>query len=79
VKYILFVLLIASASCTMNVKEKQPEYTPVNLPKEEAPKASGYACPMKCEGDKVYTDSTRQCPVCEMDLVQVQAENNEKK
>lgn len=29
-----------------------------------------YACPMKCEGDKVY-DSPGTCPVCKMDLVKV--------
>jgi protein SCO1 len=26
-----------------------------------------YACPMKCEGEKVY-EKKGQCPVCEMDL-----------
>ena len=27
-----------------------------------------YACPMKCEGDKVYAEPG-QCPVCGMDLM----------
>ncbi|UBM59933.1 hypothetical protein LAG90_04630 [Marinilongibacter aquaticus] len=31
-----------------------------------------YACPMACEGDKVY-DEPGKCPVCEMDLEKVMA------
>jgi acetolactate decarboxylase len=34
-----------------------------------------YQCPMKCEGEKVY-DRPGKCPVCEMDLVEVQSCNS---
>ena len=30
-----------------------------------------YQCPMKCEEDKVYEEAV-QCPVCGMDLVEVE-------
>ena len=30
-----------------------------------------YQCPMKCEGDKTY-DEIGECPVCGMDLVEVE-------
>lgn len=29
-----------------------------------------YSCPMKCEGDKTYSEEG-SCPVCEMDLVEI--------
>lgn len=32
--------------------------------------AKGYACPMQCEGDKVY-QKPGDCPVCNMHLVPV--------
>lgn len=34
-----------------------------------------YQCPMKCQGDTAYT-TTGQCPVCEMDLVKIDDEQN---
>src|SRR5213083_138925 len=42
------------SKCGMNLKEKEI-------------KASVYACPMKCEGDKTY-DKAGKCPVCGMNL-----------
>src|SRR5689334_19876478 len=44
---------------------------------QDADQASGYACPMKCEGDKVYP-SMGTCPVCGMDLVPVEPDLKEK-
>ena len=35
--------------------------------------AKGYACPMQCEGDKVY-QKPGDCPVCNMHLVPVEKE-----
>ena len=29
-----------------------------------------YYCPMKCEGEKTYTDKDTKCPKCGMDLVE---------
>lgn len=34
-----------------------------------------YQCPMKCEGDKMY-EEPGQCPKCNMDLKEVEAEHN---
>lgn len=31
-----------------------------------------YQCPMKCEGDKTYTDKDTKCPVCGMGLKEVE-------
>jgi protein SCO1/2 len=33
-----------------------------------------YQCPMKCEGDKTYTDKDVKCPVCGMNLKKVEKE-----
>ena len=33
-----------------------------------------YQCPMKCEGDKTYTNKDTKCPVCNMALVEVEIE-----
>lgn len=33
-------------------------------------KSKGYACPMKCEGQKTY-EKPGQCPDCEMDLEKI--------
>lgn len=32
---------------------------------------TSYYCPMKCEGDKTYSEKG-SCPVCGMDLVEVE-------
>jgi len=32
---------------------------------------TSYYCPMKCEGDKIYSEEG-SCPVCGMDLVEVE-------
>lgn len=37
---------------------------------EEQHAAAVYQCPMKCEGDKTY-DQPGTCPVCSMDLKQI--------
>lgn len=34
-------------------------------------KVTEYQCPMKCEGDKTYTDKNVKCPVCGMRLKEV--------
>ena len=40
-----------------------------------AVKASVYACPMQCEGDKTYPQAG-QCPKCGMDLELVDTESD---
>ena len=43
---------------------------------EVAPEvATAYYCPMRCEGDTTY-DEPGTCPVCEMNLVAVDAESD---
>ena len=37
----------------------------------------GYACPMHCEGEKVY-DRPGSCPVCNMDLVRIELKEKDK-
>lgn len=36
-----------------------------------------YQCPMKCEGEKTYTDKDVKCPVCGMGLKQVEHKNDQ--
>lgn len=38
--------------------------------------AAVYQCPMKCEGDKTYSEEG-QCPTCGMDLKEVEATETE--
>jgi hypothetical protein len=35
-----------------------------------------YQCPMKCEGDKTYSDKDMKCPVCGMGLKKVEHKND---
>jgi protein SCO1/2 len=51
IKYLLFFLVITTF---LNSCDKKNE-------------AVGYQCPMKCEGEKVYSKKG-SCPVCQMDL-----------
>lgn len=39
--------------------------------KTETVAMAEYQCPMKCEGDKTYTDKDAKCPVCGMGLKEV--------
>ena len=34
-----------------------------------------YQCPMKCEGEKTYSDEDTKCPVCGMGLKEVEHNN----
>ncbi|MCW5520623.1 hypothetical protein J1N09_12280 [Aureitalea sp. L0-47] len=34
-----------------------------------------YQCPMKCEGEKTYSDKDTKCPVCGMGLKEVEHTN----
>ncbi|MDC9723947.1 MAG: cation transporter [Urechidicola sp.] len=37
--------------------------------KKAISKIEAYQCPMKCEGNKTYSDKDTRCPVCEMGLL----------
>lgn len=54
---------VSSISCKSEKKETKTEQ---NTATEQT-----YSCPMKCEGDKTYTDKNTKCPVCKMALVEV--------
>lgn len=40
--------------------------------------AAVYQCPMQCEGDKTY-DEKGSCPVCKMDIKEIELEKEEEK
>ena len=43
----------------------------------ETKEGATYACPMKCEEDKTYTDASAKCGKCGMDLAEVKVEVEE--
>lgn len=69
IRYLFIITTFFIAGCSSNQANQEPTYIPVNLPKESAPKESGYYCPMKCEGEKVYQSKRQPCPVCKMKLI----------
>ncbi len=42
---------------------------------EQSTNSETYQCPMKCEGDKTYTQSG-QCPKCNMDLEKMEGQKD---
>ena len=80
-KIVLSVALIAAIGFTSCTAEKKAEKQ--DAPKQEVQKGemnhdkmavAEYQCPMKCEGEKTYTDKDHGCPVCKMDLKEVKHE-----
>lgn len=51
-------------SLVINEKKTNLDKVKKNISKIEV-----YQCPMKCEGDKTYSDKDTKCPVCEMGLL----------
>jgi hypothetical protein len=68
-KNTILILAIFLGAFSTNTKHEEPTYVPVNLPKESQPAIAGYYCPMKCEGEKVYDNDQKPCPVCNMKMV----------
>jgi hypothetical protein len=64
----LFTAIILMASCGSKNSASKMDKT---APSEN----SMYQCPMKCEGDKIY-DEMGICPVCKMDLKNVNGKNH---
>ncbi|PWK17657.1 SCO family protein [Xanthomarina spongicola] len=59
----VFVLVMTLASCNSNKSEKASDELAV------------YQCPMKCEGEKTYSEAG-SCPVCKMDLQPIESEDS---
>lgn len=89
-KILLSVAIIAAigfTSCTSEKKAEKQEVKTEEVQKEEMSHdkmdhdkmaIAEYQCPMKCEGDKTYTDKDHKCPVCNMNLKEVKHEEGEK-
>jgi len=72
-KKVILILMVVTFSavsltaCKNDTKEKT---------KSEEVAQVEYQCPMKCEGDKTYTDKDVKCPVCGMGLKEVEHKND---
>ncbi len=91
---VLVIFGLAITSCNETKKEEvKKEQTEVKaevkgekalekVTESEEVAMAVYACPMKCEGDKTYSEEG-SCPKCNMDLKKVEAshddDDNEKK
>ena len=79
-----FVLGLVLTSCEKSKKEGDAEKQEV-VKQDETEKAgelhehgdevamASYQCPMKCEGDKTYSEKG-SCPVCKMDIKEIKLE-----
>ena len=67
-KVILSLAIVAfmAISLTACKNETKDEST------SEAVAQLEYQCPMKCEGEKTYTEKDMKCPVCGMGLKEVE-------
>lgn len=79
---VILFLGIALTSCNDAKKEAKKEESTIDHgdhkhKKSEEVAMAHYQCPMKCEGEKTY-DKPGSCPVCKMDLKEVEAEANHK-
>jgi Cu2+-exporting ATPase len=57
-----------------NYKLEDPDNTEIAFlrPQDRISPSSVYYCPMECEGDKVYFQQGKRCPVCNMFLVPIE-------
>ena len=69
-KLMLGLALIAAFSAVSCKNEEK------KVEKSEEVAVAEYQCPMKCEGDKTYTDKDTKCPVCGMGLKEVEPKND---
>ncbi|MAY22017.1 MAG: hypothetical protein CMC74_04495 [Flavobacteriaceae bacterium] len=70
-KYILLIFAVATFSLT-SCKDGAKNEVETNT---EEVAMTHYQCPMKCEGDKTYTDKDAKCGVCGMALKEVKTES----
>jgi hypothetical protein len=66
-KVILILAIVAFSGVSLIACKNQ-----TNEVKTEEVALTEYQCPMKCEGDKTYTDKDTKCPVCGMGLKEVE-------
>ncbi len=68
-KKLFFILALGTLSACTDSNKSTTETTEA-IPVEQVANSQHYACPMKCEGEKTYTEAGK-CPVCTMDLKEI--------
>ena len=71
-KKVLFSLALIATIVVIGCKNENKE-----VKNSEVVALTEYQCPMKCEGEKTYTDKDIKCPVCGMGLKEVEHENDD--
>jgi protein SCO1/2 len=66
-KKVLFGLALIATIVVIGCKNENK-----GVEKSEEIALTEYQCPMKCEDDKTYTDKDVKCPVCGMELKEVE-------
>ena len=61
--------LFLATACGGNATKNEHAGHDHDAPAATETAATEYYCPMKCEGEKPYTDPETKCPVCGMALV----------
>lgn len=71
-KKVMYSIVVATAiiltSCGGETKTEEQSHEGHN---QTEISSTQYACPMKCEGDKTYSEKG-ECPKCHMDLEEVE-------
>ena len=75
-KVILTLALVATLGIVACSSDKKKDHE--NEHSKEIAKVE-YHCPMKCEGDKTYAEKNKKCPVCKMNLVEVEKTSDDDK
>ena len=70
-KKLMLGLAIIAAFTVVSCKNQEKK-----VEKSEEVAVAEYQCPMKCEGEKTYTDKDKKCPVCGMGLKEAKPEND---
>ena len=73
-KKVLFGLALIATIVVIGCKNENKE-----VEKAVEVALTEYQCPMKCEGDKMYTDKDVRCPVCGMGLKAVENKTDHSK
>lgn len=74
-KKVIGILAVTLLSITISCKDNKQEDQKEEMHNEMSDNHTKYACPMKCEGDKMY-DKAGSCPKCGMDLEAVEAHDH---